>query len=164
MDTGSKSGDAFPAPFVALNLPSNDASAGTGAGATAGAGAGALSSVYPTHKASQNKAAERILRLDLDNAFKPVITNSIKEFIAPVDTPYHQRAPVEIKVATSLSTTTTAAASAASAAAAGVSNQVGRSPLDNGLNFGPTTNPGNNNPSSSGMFEFGGMALLSYQV
>ena len=134
MDAGSRSGDVFPAPFVALNVPSsNDAATGAG-------GNGA----YATNKNHHNKTSERILRLDLDDAFKPQPpTNSIKEFIPPTD-PHHSRVPADVKVATSSAST----------------NHGGRGPVENGLNFGAS----NDSREGGGMFEFGGMALVSYQV
>ena len=135
MDAGSRSGDVFPAPFVALNVPSsNDAATGAG-------GNGA----YATNKNHHNKTSERILRLDLDDAFKPQPpTNSIKEFIPPTD-PHHSRVPADVKVATSSAST----------------NHGGRGPVENGLNFG-ASNQSNGNHPPGGMFEFGGMALVSY--
>ena len=137
MDAGSRSGDVFPAPFVALNVPSsNDAATGAG-------GNGA----YATSKNHYNKTSERILRLDLDDAFKPQPpTNSIKEFIPPTDA-HNTRVPADVKVATSSSAST---------------NHGGRGPVENGLNFG-AANQSNGNHPPGGMFEFGGMALVSYQ-
>ena len=148
---GSRSGDVYPAPFVALNLPSSHDSATGGAAAVNG------TALPSTHKNHLNKTTERVLQLDLDNAFKPPSTNSIKDFTPPVD-PYQTRVPVEVKVAASLSVPAT--------------NHLGRGPVENGLNFGTNNNnnngngDGNGNGSlpSSGMFEFGGMALVSYQV
>ena len=119
----------------------------------AGAGTG-LPTAYKNNPNyhHHHKTAERILRLDLDDSSKPSPpTNSIKEFIAPWgETHHNNRVPVEVKVALH------------SSSQAGHGQAL---PVENGLNFGGANNTNNgNNGKGKGMFEFGGMALLSYQV